>query len=150
MLRLRTFCTITTCPSARETMRDGISTTSVLILFAPMLIALLLLPVVHAGETRIIKDKGIEIEAFLFGKGSQLLIIAAGNGRPSADLGDLAKGIATGGIRVVTYNYRIIGTSKDPIIGITLLDNAQDVWRIADALYAKKVHVLRRPVEITV
>ena len=75
-------------------MHDCNNTTSVLSLLAAMLIALLLSPEVYAGETRIIKDKGIEIEAFVFGKGSQTLIIAAGNGRPAADLKDLAKGIA--------------------------------------------------------
>ena len=51
---------------------------------AAMIIALLLSPVVHAGETMFIKDKGIEIEAFVFGECSQTLIIAAGNGRPAA------------------------------------------------------------------
>ena len=93
------------------------------------------------GETRIIKDKEIEIEAFVFGKGNQTLIIASGNGRPAADLEDLAKGIAEDGIRVVTYNYRTIGASKGPIIGVTLHDYAQDVWRIADAMGVKKVHL---------
>ncbi len=93
------------------------------------------------GETRIIKDKGIEIEAFVFGKGNQTLIIASGNGRPAADLEDLAKGIAEDGIRVVTYNYRTIGSSKGPITGITLHEYAKDVWRIADALGVKKVHL---------
>jgi len=106
-----------------------------------MLIALLLSPAVHAADTRIIKDNGIEIEAFVFGTGGQTLIIAAGNGRPAADLEDLAEGIAAGGIRVVTYNYRTIGVSKGPIIGVTLHDYAQDVWRIADALGAREVHL---------
>ena len=132
---------MTTSPSVKDTMHDCKNTTSVLSFLAAMLIALLLSPAVHASETRIIKDKGIEIEAFVFGKGSQTLIIAAGNGRPAADLEHLAKGIAAGGIRVVTYNYRTIGASKGPIIGITLHDYAQDVWRIADALGAKKVHL---------
>ena len=132
---------MTTNPSVKETMHDCNNTTSVLSFFTAMLIALLLSPAAHAGEIKIIKDKGIEIEAFVFGKGSQTLIIAAGNGRPAADLEDLAKGIAAGGIRVVTYNYRTIGASKGPIIGITLHDYAQDVWRIADAMGAKKVHL---------
>jgi pimeloyl-ACP methyl ester carboxylesterase len=115
--------------------------TSIQILLAMMLIALFLSPVVQASETRIIKDEGIEIEAFVFGEGSQTLIIAAGNGRPAADLEELAKGIADSGVRVVTYNYRTVGASKGPIVGITLHDWAQDVWRIADALGVKKVHL---------
>ncbi len=93
------------------------------------------------SETRIIKDNEIEIETFVFGEGKQTLIIAAGNGRPAADLENLAKGIAAFGIRVITYNYRTIGVSKGPIDGITLHDYAQDVWRIADAFGAKKVHL---------
>jgi pimeloyl-ACP methyl ester carboxylesterase len=117
------------------------NTSSVKGCLAAILIAALLSTAVHAAETRIIKDHGIEIEAFVFGKGSQTLIIAAGNGRPAADLEALAEGIAAGGIRVVTYNYRTIGASKGPIIGITLHDYAQDLWRIADALGAKKVHL---------
>lgn len=110
-------------------------------LLVTILIALLLSSAVFARETMIIKDKGIEIEAFVFGQGQQTLIIGAGNGRPAADLEELAKGIAAGGIRVVTYNYRTIGASKGPIVGLTLHDYAQDVWRIADALGAKKVHL---------
>ncbi len=132
--------TTTTSPSAKDTRRDCKSATFVLSLLAAMLITLLLSPIVHC-EMRIIKDKGIEIEAFVFGKGSQTLIIAAGNGRPAADLEELAKGIAADGIRVVTYNYRTIGASKGPISGITLHDYAQDVWSIADALGVKKVHL---------
>jgi pimeloyl-ACP methyl ester carboxylesterase len=96
---------------------------------------------VDAGETKIIKDKDVEIEVFVFGKGSQTLIMAAGNGRPAADLEDLAIGISTGEIRVVTYNYRTIGNSKGPIAGLTLHDYAQDVWLIADKLGANKVHL---------
>jgi pimeloyl-ACP methyl ester carboxylesterase len=122
-------------------MYDCMNTSSVKGCLAAILIAALLSTAVHAAETRIIKDHGIEIEAFVFGKGSQTLIIAAGNGRPAADLEALAEGIAAGGIRVVTYNYRTIGASKGPIIGITLHDYAQDLWRIADALGAKKVHL---------
>ena len=122
-------------------MHDYNNTTSVLSFFAAIFIALLLSPAVHAGETKIIKDGKIEIEAYIFGKGSETLIMAAGNGRPAADLKDLAKGIAADGIRVVTYNYRTIGASKGPIFDITLHDFAQDIWRIADALGAKKVHL---------
>jgi pimeloyl-ACP methyl ester carboxylesterase len=141
ILRVRNIRTMTTSPSVKDTMHYCNNTTSILSLLTAMIIALLLSPVVHASETRVIKDKGIEIEAFIFGKGSQMLIIAAGNGRPAADLEDLAKGIAADGIRVVTYNYRTIGASKGPIIGITLHDYAHDIWRIADALGAKKVHL---------
>jgi len=94
-----------------------------------------------ASETRIIKDNEIEIETFVFGEGKQTLIIAAGNGRPASDLDNLAKGIAACGIRVITYNYRTIDASKGPIDDITLHDYAQDVWRIADAMGGKKVHL---------
>ena len=122
-------------------MHDRKNITSVISVLATMLTVLLLSSAVDAGETKIIKDNNIEIEAFVFGEGSQTLIMAAGNGRPAADLEDLAKGIAAGGIRVVTFNYRTIGASKGTIAGITLHDYAQDVWRIADALDAKKVHL---------
>jgi pimeloyl-ACP methyl ester carboxylesterase len=106
-----------------------------------------LLPILVTGfaqETSpaiIIKDGAIEIETFIYGNGSETLIIAAGNGRPAADLTDLAKRIASSGIQVVTYNYRTIGKSKGPISSITLHDFAQDVWRIADALGVRKVHL---------
>ncbi len=41
----------------------------------------------------------------------------------------------------MTYNYRTIGGSKGRIDDITLLDFAQDVWHIADALGLEKVHL---------
>jgi pimeloyl-ACP methyl ester carboxylesterase len=125
----------------KRTMHRYNTAASALRLLTLILVGPLLLLTVDAGESRIIKDKGIEIEAFVFGEGRETLIIAAGNGRPAADLEELAKGIAKGGIRVVTYNYRTIGASKGSIDGLTLHDYAQDVWRIADALDAKKVHL---------
>jgi pimeloyl-ACP methyl ester carboxylesterase len=91
--------------------------------------------------TRTIRAGDIEIETFIYGKGSDTLIIAAGNGRPAAQLEELARNIAASGIQVVTYNYRTIGGSKGRIDDITLLDYAQDVWRIADAMGLKKVHL---------
>ena len=94
-----------------------------------------------APKTEIIKRGAIEIEIFVFGDGPETLIMAAGNGRPAFDLEDLAKLIASDGIRVVTYNYRTLGKSKGPISGITLHDFAKDVWLIADALGAEKVHL---------
>jgi len=95
----------------------------------------------EAPRTEIIKSGAIEIETFVFGDGPDILIMASGNGRPASDLEDLANLITSDGIRVVTYNYRTLGKSKGPISGITLHDLAQDVWIIADALDAAKVHL---------
>ncbi len=107
-----------------------------------MLIAFLLSPVVHAQETMIVTDQGNAIETFIYGQGSETLIIAAGNGRPASDLEMLAEGVAeSGDLRVVTYNYRTIGESRSPLTEITLHDFADDVWRIADALGLRQVHL---------
>ncbi len=67
--------------------------------------------------------------------------MAAGNGRPAAQLSALAKAIAANGIRVITYNYRSLGASTGPIDGLTLHDYADDLWRIADALGIEKLHL---------
>jgi pimeloyl-ACP methyl ester carboxylesterase len=93
------------------------------------------------GTRTIVKSDGIEIEVFEFGKGPETLIMAAGNGRPAAQLDNLAKGIAANGIRVITYNYRSLGASTGPIEELTLHDYANDLWRVADALGLKKVHL---------
>ena len=93
------------------------------------------------GSRMLIKSDGLQIEAFVYGKGSETLIVAAGNGRPASQLKQLAEGVAASGIRVVTYNYRSLGASSGPIDGLTLHDYANDVWRIADALGAAKVHL---------
>lgn len=90
---------------------------------------------------RIIKADGIDIEVFEFGKGPETLIMAAGNGRPAEQLNKLAEGIAASGIHVVTYNYRSLGASTGPIDGLTLHDYAKDLWRVADGLGLKKVHL---------
>ncbi len=90
---------------------------------------------------QIIRDGDIEIETFTYGEGGETLIIAAGNGRPAAQLEELARDISARGLQVVTYNYRTIGGSNGRIDGITLLEYAQDVWRIADAMGLKKVHL---------
>jgi hypothetical protein len=62
----------------------------------------------RAGESgvisKIIQADGFQLEAFVFGDGPVSLIMAAGNGRPAAQLDDLAKAISTNGIKVVTYN----------------------------------------------
>jgi pimeloyl-ACP methyl ester carboxylesterase len=91
--------------------------------------------------TQIVRDGDIEIETFIYGKGADTLIIAAGNGRPAAQLDALAQNIAARGVRVVTYNYRTIGASKGRIDGATLHDFAGDVWRIANAMGLEKVHL---------
>ncbi len=108
--------------------------------------SLLLLAVMplHAADKdagMLVKSDGIEIEVFEFGKGPETLIMAAGNGRPAAQLSELAEGIAANGIRVITYNYRSLGASTGPIDGLTLHDYANDLWRVADALGLKKVHL---------
>jgi pimeloyl-ACP methyl ester carboxylesterase len=98
-------------------------------------------PATSAEINRIIRDGDIEFETFIYGEGTDTLIIAAGNGRPAAQLEELARNIAANDVQVVTYNYRTIGGSKGRIDDITLLDFAQDVWHIADALDLEKVHL---------
>ncbi|WP_294542199.1 alpha/beta fold hydrolase [uncultured Rhodoblastus sp.] len=90
---------------------------------------------------RLIAAHGQTIEAFVFGEGPETLIMAAGNGRPASQLTDLAKAIASAGIRAVVYNYRGIGVSDGPLDGLKLVDYGNDVWAIADALGAQKVHL---------
>lgn len=90
---------------------------------------------------RLISAHGQTIEAFVFGEGPETLIMAAGNGRPASQLLDLAKALASTGLRTVVYNYRGIGASDGPLDGLTLVDYGNDVWAIADALGARKVHL---------
>lgn len=104
------------------------------LIFAPLLAA-------AAGTPLRVEAGGNRIEAFVHGQGTETLIMAAGNGRPAVQLDALAEGIAARGIRVVTYNYRSLGASTGPIDGLTLHDYAQDLWRLADALGAQKVHL---------
>jgi pimeloyl-ACP methyl ester carboxylesterase len=111
-----------------------------LLLFSSLILSYPVLAT-NAEITQIIRDGDIEIETFTYGEGSETLIIAAGNGRPAAQLEELARDISARGLQVVTYNYRTIGGSKGRIDGITLLEYAQDVWRIADAMGRKKVHL---------
>lgn len=94
------------------------------------------------GEVRRrISAHGRNIEAFVFGEGTATLVLAAGNGRPASQLTDLAQAIAATGLRTVVYNYRGIGASDGPLDGATLVDYGNDVWVIADALGAQKVHL---------
>ena len=118
----------------------GISIVRLLLIFASLF---LIYPVLATNTeiTRIIRDGDIEIETFIYGEGSNTLIIAAGNGRPAAQLEELARNIAASGVQVVTYNYRTIGGSTGRIDDITLLDLAKDVWSIADAMGLKTVHL---------
>lgn len=92
-------------------------------------------------ETRLFDSGQGAIEVFIFGEGRDTLIIAAGNGRPAAQLEKLAQDIAAHGIRVVTYNYRSIGASTGSLENLTLHDFADDVWRVASALGLEKVHL---------
>jgi pimeloyl-ACP methyl ester carboxylesterase len=101
--------------------------------------------ITHASASddahRLISAHGQTIEAFVFGEGPETLIMAAGNGRPASQLMDLAKAIASAGIRAVVYNYRGIGASDGPLDGLTLVDYGNDVWAIAEALGVQKVHL---------
>jgi pimeloyl-ACP methyl ester carboxylesterase len=83
-----------------------------------------------------------EIEVFEFGEGDEIVICAAGNGRPAAQFDEAAAQLADTGFRVVTFNYRGIGRSTGPLDGITLHDFANDVWTIADSLECASVHLL--------
>jgi pimeloyl-ACP methyl ester carboxylesterase len=112
-----------------------------LLLMLALLIPIDPLLAANTGITRTISDGDVSIETFIYGEGRDTLIIAAGNGRPAAQLEELASNIAASGIQVVTYNYRGIGDSKGQIDDITLLDLAQDVWRIADAMGLTTVHL---------
>jgi pimeloyl-ACP methyl ester carboxylesterase len=89
----------------------------------------------------VISKDGIDLEYFEFGSGDEVFVLAAGNGRPAADLLELAEGVAAEGIRVITFNYRGIGGSDGPKEGVTLHDYGQDVWRIVDGLGLDKVHL---------
>ena len=115
--------------------------TDQLVLLFTFVLAVFAHPTAGADATSIIRDGDVEIEVFVFGEGQTTLIIAAGNARPAAQLDGLARSVAASGIRVVTYNYRSIGASKGPIVGTTLHDFADDVWRIADSLGLEKVHL---------
>jgi pimeloyl-ACP methyl ester carboxylesterase len=97
----------------------------------------------RAGDDtrRLISAHGQTIEAFVFGQGPETLIMAAGNGRPASQLMDLAKAIASIGIRTVVYNYRGLGASDGSLDGLTLVDYGNDVWAIADALGVQKAHL---------
>lgn len=111
-----------------------------------VLIVLLFLPVgsdarAETGQRRLIAVDGIQIEAFSYGRGPQTVIIAAGNGRPAVQLEELATRLAARKIRVITYNYRTIGASTGSFEGLTLHDYASDLWRVADAFGARRVHL---------
>lgn len=84
---------------------------------------------------------GNDYEVFDHGSGSETLILAPGNGRPAADLQELAEGVASQGVRVITFNYRGIGASTGSVEGITLHDYGLDIWRIADALEIERLHL---------
>jgi pimeloyl-ACP methyl ester carboxylesterase len=109
--------------------------------FSFFILSVVPLQATDKGTQMLVKSGGVEIEVFEFGKGPETLIMAAGNGRPAAQLDKLAEGIAANGIRVITYNYRSLGASTGPIEGLTLHDYANDLWRVADALGLKKVHL---------
>ncbi len=111
------------------------------LLFAGLILMVSQTAQAQSGQRRLIKTGDITIEAFAYGRGSQTLIIAAGNGRPANQLDELASTLASRNIRVITYNYRTIGASTGPIEGLTLHDYAADLWRVADAYGVKRVHL---------
>jgi pimeloyl-ACP methyl ester carboxylesterase len=83
-----------------------------------------------------------EIELFEFGDSGDLLICAAGNGRPAAQFDEFATQLAGAGFHVVTFNYRGIGRSTGTLADVTLHDFGDDVWAIADSLDCSTVHLL--------
>ena len=96
---------------------------------------------VQEMKSHIIKSREEQIEFFTFGEGRETFVLAAGNGRPASDLSELAEGVSRHGIRVVTFNYRGIGSSDGPVENLTLHDYANDVWAIVDSLGATQVHL---------
>jgi pimeloyl-ACP methyl ester carboxylesterase len=92
-------------------------------------------------ERRLIKNGDVQIEAFIFGKGTETLILAAGNGRPAIQLEELATAIAANGIKVITYNYRTLGASTGEIKNLTLHDWGNDLVKIIDYFNVKKVYL---------
>ena len=93
------------------------------------------------GVAKVIQTGNTQIEAFVFGDGPVSLVIAAGNGRPASQLDRLAEAISSSGIRVVTYNYRTLGSSTGKIDGLTLHDYANDLWQVVDKLELGKVYL---------
>lgn len=87
----------------------------------------------------LIKNGNAQIETFVFGQGKVSLILAAGNGRPAAQLDELATAIAANGIQVITYNYRTIGASTGEIENLTLHDYANDLMAIVEYLKLQNV-----------
>jgi pimeloyl-ACP methyl ester carboxylesterase len=95
-----------------------------------------------AARTTLIAGDVGDIEVFEFGEADDVLICAAGNGRPASQFDDSAARLAETGIRVVTFNSRGIGRSTGSLDGLTLHDFADDVWRIADSIECASVHLL--------
>lgn len=79
---------------------------------------------------------------FEFGTCGELLICAAGNGRPASQFDEFAQQLAGAGFHVVTFNYRGIGRSNGPLDNATLHDFGNDVWAIADSFDCATVHLL--------
>jgi pimeloyl-ACP methyl ester carboxylesterase len=122
-------------------MKIGTVGQAALALIGLLLLAIPQPAIAKAAQRKLISVDGLYIEAFAFGKGQETLIIAAGNGRPAAQLDGLARKLASRNLRVITYNYRTIGASTGPIEGLTLHDYAKDLWRVADGFGARSVHL---------
>jgi pimeloyl-ACP methyl ester carboxylesterase len=100
------------------------------------------MPTSPAARTTLLTGEDGDIEVFDIGDGNDILICAAGNGRPAAQFDEAAVRLAESGLRVVTYNYRGIGRSTGSLEGLTLHDFAADAWRIADSFEGATVHLL--------
>ena len=98
-------------------------------------------PLPPSRSSTIAVDGG-EIELFEFGDSGELLICAAGNGRPASQFDQSARQLAAAGFHVVTFNYRGIGRSTGQLAELTLHDFADDVWAIADSFDCATVHML--------
>ncbi|WP_164112974.1 MULTISPECIES: alpha/beta fold hydrolase [Sphingobacterium] len=92
-------------------------------------------------KRQLIKNGNDQIEVFVYGQGDVSLILAAGNGRPAAQLEELATAIAANGIQVITYNYRTLGASTGVIENITLHDYANDLMAIVTNLKLTNVYL---------
>lgn len=86
--------------------------------------------------------QGGNLEVLEFGREGDLVVCAAGNGRPGTQFLAIGGGLAQAGFHAISYNYRGIAGSTAPYEDITLHDQADDVWAIADAFGAEAAHLV--------
>lgn len=100
-------------------------------------------PVLKAqADRKTASSDGVNVEYFVFGSGTEAVLMAPGNGRSAKDLEGIAELISRSGYRVIAINPRGIGGSNGALEGATLFDLAADIWRVADDIGADKVHLL--------